>query len=238
MSLPCYRRRPRAFTLIEVLVVVAIIAVLAAVLFPAGQSMLRAGRTAQATSNLRQIGTLYGNYVAETGRLPLHRLSDLNMPGVEYPFFQNCLRMQAGLPQRPPQGAVNEWLPAIFYDPLVKKGRRHLWGCFGVNAAILTNLPSSADWIARGAAVGLPPAIVSNPSKKVLACSVRGDGTVFDSSWSLSTNWVGQGGQRNGGADARHGGKALALFFDGHTERLDTDKMDRAERERYFARDP
>lgn len=243
MSLPCHRHCLRAFTLIELLVVIGIIAVLAAVLFPAGQSMLRAGRTAEATSNLRQIGTLYGNYVADTGRLPLHRLSDLGMPGGEYPFFQNCLRMQAGLPQRPPQGAANEWLPAIFYDPVVKKGRRHLWGCFGVNSTMLTGgnislYPSSADWRARGAAVGLPPAIVSNPSKKVLACSTRSDGTRFDSGWDLAPGWVDQGGQRTGAADARHGGKALALFFDGHTERLDTDNMDRAERQKYFARDP
>lgn len=241
MSSPCHRHCLQAFTLIELLVVIGIIAVLAAVLFPAGQSILRAGRTAEATSNLRQVGALYGSYVADTGRLPLHRLSDLGMPGVEYPFFQNCLRMQAGLPQRPPQGAVNEWLPAFFYDPVVKKGRRHLWGCFGVNPAMLTRgstLPSVADWRARGAAVGQPPTLVSNPSKKVLACSTRGDGTVYDSGWELSPNWVDQGGQRNGAADARHGGKALALFMDGHTERLDTDNMDRAERQKYFARDP
>jgi prepilin-type processing-associated H-X9-DG protein len=38
--------------------------------------------------------------------------------------------------------------------------------------------------------------------------------------------------------DARHGGKALALFVDGHIERLDTDNMDRAQREKYFTRDP
>jgi prepilin-type N-terminal cleavage/methylation domain-containing protein/prepilin-type processing-associated H-X9-DG protein len=242
MFLPCDRHYLRAFTLIEVLVVVAIIAVLAAVLFPVGQSMLRSGRTAEATSNLRQIGALYGSYVADTGRLPLHRLRDLGMRGQEYPFFQNCLRMQAGLPQRPPQGAVDEWLPAIFYDPVLKKGRRHLWGCFGVNGAMfggnISLYPSTVDWRARGVAVGLPPAIVSNPSKKVLACSTRGDGTRFDSGWELATGWVDQGGQRNGAADARHGGKALALFFDGHTELLDTDNMDRAERQKYFARDP
>jgi prepilin-type processing-associated H-X9-DG protein len=100
-------------------------------------------------------------------------------------------------------------------------------------------LPSVADWKARGAAVGQPPTLVSTPSKKVLACTTWGDGTRFDSSWNFSTNWVAQGGAQVGaGPDARHGGKALALFVDGHIERLDTDNMDRAERQRYFARDP
>jgi prepilin-type N-terminal cleavage/methylation domain-containing protein/prepilin-type processing-associated H-X9-DG protein len=234
-------RRLRAFTLIELLVVIAIIAVLAAILVPVGQSMLRSGRSAEASSNLRQIGALYGSYVADTGRLPPYMLRNLGLPGEKYPFFQNALRMQAGLPTR---GNPNKdpWLPSCFYDPVVKKGRQHLWGCFGVNPAMLTRgsqLPSVADWNARGAAVGQPPTLVSNPSKKVLACTTWGDGTRFDSSWNFSTNWVAQGGAQVGaGPDARHGGKALALFVDGHIERLDTDNMDRAERQRYFARDP
>jgi prepilin-type N-terminal cleavage/methylation domain-containing protein/prepilin-type processing-associated H-X9-DG protein len=234
-------RRLRAFTLIELLVVIAIIAVLAAILVPVGQSMLRSGRSAEASSNLRQIGALYGSYVADTGRLPPYMLSSLGLPGAQYPFFQNALRMQAGLPIR---GNPNKdpWLPSCFYDPVVKKGRQHLWGCFGVNRAMLTRegspLPSVADWKARGAAIGQPPTLVSNPSKKVLACSTRGDLTSFDSAWSLSPTWIAQGGEVNGGADARHGEKALALFVDGHIERLDTDNMDRAERQKYFARDP
>ncbi len=234
--------RPRAFTLIELLVVIAIIAVLAAILVPVGQSMLNSSRSAEASSNLRQIGALYGSYVADTGRLPPHRLRDLGMRGDEYPFFQNALRMQAGLPTRGNPGA-DPFLPAFFYDPVVKKGRQHLWGCFGVNGVMLARgnvntYPSTADWRARGPAVGQPPALVINPSKKVLACTVRGNNTRFDSSWELSPDWVTQGGKASGGADARHGGKSLALFVDGHIERLDTDNMDRAEREKYFARDP
>jgi prepilin-type processing-associated H-X9-DG protein len=66
-----------------------------------------------------------------------------------------------------------------------------------------------------------------------------GNGNPYDSSWNFSTNWVERGGPRvGGGPDARHGGKALALFVDGHIERLDTDNMDRAQREKYFTRDP
>ena len=231
----------QGFTLVELLVVIAIIGLAAAILVPVGQSMLRSGRSAQASSNLRQIGALYGSYVADTGRLPPYMLSSLGLAGPQYPFFQNALRMQAGLPIRGNPN-TDPWLPSCFYDPVVKKGRQHLWGCFGVNRAMLIRegspLPSVADWKARGAAIGQPPTLVSNPSKKVLACSTRGDRTRFDSAWSLSPTWIAEGGEVNGGADARHGGKALALFVDGHIERLDTDNMDRAQREKYFTRDP
>jgi prepilin-type N-terminal cleavage/methylation domain-containing protein len=178
------RRRLLAFTLIELLVVIAIIAVLAAMLVPVGQNMIKSGRSAEATSNLKQIGALYGSYVADTGRLPPYMLRNLGLPGEKYPFFQNALRMQAGLPQRPPQGAVDEWLPEFFYDPVLPKGRRHLWGCFGVNPEMLTRGPASsyptvAEWQARGAAVGQPPTLVSTPSKKVLACTARGNGNPY-----------------------------------------------------------
>jgi prepilin-type N-terminal cleavage/methylation domain-containing protein/prepilin-type processing-associated H-X9-DG protein len=210
-----------SFTLVELLVVIAVIGLAAAILVPVGQSMLRSGGSAQASSNLRQIGVLYGTYVADTGRLPPYMLSSLGLPGEQYPFFQNALRMQAGLPTRPPQGAVNEWLPEIFYDPVLPKGRRHLWGCFGVNPEMLTRgpqLPSVQDWLAGGAAVGQPPTLVSTPSKKVLACTTRGNGNPYLSSWNVVTNWIAQGGKTNGGPDARHGGKALALFVDGHID--------------------
>lgn len=233
------RRRLLAFTLIELLVVIAIIAVLAAILVPVAQNMIKSGRSAQATSNLKQIGALYGSYVADAGRLPPHRLRDLGMRGEEYPFFQNAIVMQAGLPRR--KGAA--FLPEFFNDPVVKEGRQHLWGCFGVNPAVIargpvSSYPTVADWKARGAAVGQPPTLVSNPSQKVLACSVKGNGNPYDSAWEISPNWIAQGLRATPRPEARHGGKTVALFVDGHIERLDTDNMDRAEREKYFARDP
>ncbi len=64
-------RRVAAFTLVELLVVIGIIAVLIAILLPALRSARRAAQNAQCLSNLRQIGILSEMYRAETGRTPL-----------------------------------------------------------------------------------------------------------------------------------------------------------------------
>jgi prepilin-type N-terminal cleavage/methylation domain-containing protein len=60
----------RAFTLIELLIVIAIIGILMALLFPAVQSALDAAKRTQAKNDVTQIATAIVGYETEYGRLP------------------------------------------------------------------------------------------------------------------------------------------------------------------------
>jgi prepilin-type N-terminal cleavage/methylation domain-containing protein/prepilin-type processing-associated H-X9-DG protein len=211
------------FTLMELLVVIAIIAVLAALAFPAAQRTIASGQSAKATSNLRQIGGLLASYAGDNNnRLPAYEPASWST-ATNSKFWQNVLRMHAGLPVRG-NPATDAWLPEIFYDPVVEKGRQHLWGCFGANSAVMPK-PN-----------GTPMAAIREPSRKVVVASAM-DRTVktrFDSSWYFDGRTVTTGSAQ---ADPRHGGKALCLFVDGHSEALDLASMDAVERRKYFTLD-
>ena len=72
----------RAFTLIEVLVVIAIILVLIGLILPAVESARAAARSAQCQSNLRQLGLAAIQYQNSTGYYPGYR--------AEYPPITNA----------------------------------------------------------------------------------------------------------------------------------------------------
>src|SRR5512144_1088189 len=83
-------RRPLGkpgFTLIEVLVVIAIIAILAAILFPVFAQAREKARQTVCASNLKQIGTAFAMYMQDYDeRLPDRRDLKSSFPGGYLPW--------------------------------------------------------------------------------------------------------------------------------------------------------
>ena len=67
----CRRRTGAAFTLVELLVVIAIIAVLSGLAFPAFQSVQNSAKRTQAKNDLMQIVTAVNAFYTEYGRYPV-----------------------------------------------------------------------------------------------------------------------------------------------------------------------
>jgi len=225
------KRNSTAFTLTELLVVIAILGGLAALVIPAIKSATISAKSAAALSNLKQTGVLVANYAAENNNcLPLSAY----WPSLY--VFQNILADAfPELKKAPYNSAAQLYLPAIFYDPVLKGKKEHPWGSFGVNSAVLLDSTRYPGGTAQG--VGMPATRILTPSQKVIVCSAVEPGWV--SSWGTDGDtFVQKGFDPTYGPDPRHGGKAGALFADGHVEKLDVKNMDQATRKKYFTLTP
>ena len=220
----------RAFTLVELLVVVAILGLLAAVLTPAIQKALASGRTGKATGNLRQIGVLLNTYVSENNNCLPALIKWKDMDGT---WWQRVLSESAGLAVKTPKD-LERRLVDIFYDPALTKGP-HPYGDFGGNQAIMKDYN---PWVpgSEANAKGTSLSVIGSLSKKIVVASAEiPSGVPCEGSWYFQSEWVSQGNAvTDAKPSARHGGKALCLFADGHIEALDTENMSSADRRKYF----
>lgn len=239
---PVRNRRSAArtgFTLVEMLVVIAIAAALAVIAFVTTNSAVRSAKSLRAVSNLRQLGMLTGSFATENNnRIPCYidwgRYFG-NPPGLV--FFQRTLAEFAGYGYaQAPQSATRP-LPDFFYDPCLEGNPlpQHPMGGFGVNAAIL---PDADECQLRfGSRQGVPMTTISDPARKVICCSVVEPN--WSSGWAFDGRLFAQKGyDPKSGPQPRNGGGTASLFADGHVEKLDVKNMDQAARLRNFAPDP
>lgn len=88
MKLAPYSARRRAFTLVEMLVVIAVIAILAAILFPVFARARENGRRTSCLSNLRQLGAAFQQYTQDFDE-KLPAATDAGSPGAATGYGEN-----------------------------------------------------------------------------------------------------------------------------------------------------
>lgn len=95
-------RNQRAFTLVELLTVIAIIAVLAALLIPGLRTAIERARTAKCQSNLRQLATAIQMYVEDhDGRMPLLAIHGWSVQYRQFEFFREYIPINSDVYQCP-----------------------------------------------------------------------------------------------------------------------------------------
>ncbi len=222
----------RAFTLVELLVVIAVIGILAMLLLPVASSALRSAGTTNCKSNLHQIGASFVMYMRQHSNFMPPSGSPGAKPPRRFPRWYKNLEPFAG-------GDANIFRCSAKKQAAVGYGLNHMWcgpdqiygGTYAMN-----NRSKQFDY-------------VNNPSRTLIICDA---GVVVNPDDPVA-NWTEKPGSNVAGCvrfpydnepgkpgkytwyhkDPRRpvprhsGSRTVVLFFDGHNETiLTTDILD------------
>lgn len=197
------RQRPSSprlggFTLVEMLVVIAIVVLLAMLMFPSAKGFLEKGQEADCVNNLRQLGTGLGLYVAENGGYPPSAAFNGGFTGKNWWFTDAVQYMDGGSPYKIAASGIPDIieLPQTPLKCPSVKQRGWPFIDYGVNAAAL-------PWGPRP----LPAARIANPAQTFLVAE--------STTWAAGVGW---GGTLDKEFAFRHDDERAAnvLYFDGH----------------------
>lgn len=222
----------RAFTLTEILVLLAIIAVVATLILSGVAKIRDRAASAQCISNLRQVGTALNLYAAENnGIYPPTSADGQNSPKGWIQSNWAVLLMNKGYassgriflcPSIAPKIAAGDDLQAI-YAPSRYAHQFHTYGLRSMHPAKLWPWPGG-DGDFYNAPIRV--SAIEQPSKSIVVSDSIGffDGNRTGSyHFAPYISWS--------GLHFRHSDKANSLFADGHVESLNTQQMSEVLRE-------
>jgi len=190
--------RREAFTLVELLVVVAIIGILAALMLPSVKKMTDSSKQVQCASNLRQIGIMTRNYLTDNQNT-----------------FPQMWTWMTELADYAPETTVAFWCPTDRTDrPGVVKNR---WRSYAINPLIHNFLGQCPAVPSSDANTPINVNIIYRPSKVYYLTENYPDG---GNVYSLDNAFGSISG--NPGQNGRHHGKRTnLLMLDGHVESIE-----------------
>ena len=246
-SRPYARLRPPsgAFTLVEILVVIAIIGILAAILFPVFARAREGGRRSACQSNMKQLGLALQQYVQDyRGKVPpVNYNADASYSGLRtwisalQPYAKSSQIARCPSQKLDPRGA---WGSAGDVD-YQTRWPSYAFNYFFLNPNNCEETPDGSDWVFTPigtSRVQKPSETVAFTEAKIVGDEISGyyhsyrmnapgmtgagvECTYNNSGWGVDTNRDDPAdGQvtSTGTFDPRHFGGANVAFLDGHVK--------------------
>ena len=223
IALPCWLRQsairgmtsrwsPTAFTLVELLVVTAIIAVLAGLMLPALKQVRKQGRCAICVNNLRQVGLALRMYADDNNGYAPGACTDPAYPASS--FWQYKLVLTGYIPTN----QVITGKPSLFVcpdqDPKTFAGNWYTYGLWDNDLTYVAASPANAFRMDG----------FSRPADQPIAADTRRAGGVWPQSYTLAKGALNGNPQSTGGdkiIHLRHSNRGNVLFADGSVRPVD-----------------